>query len=164
MAFVKMKKLNNRSFTSALDYPAILIKTGRSNSAINSVFVRTIKKRAGDTVGLDIYHDPDTGKFGIQLNDEGDWQKKVSKSSQIQLWLGQFFKNNGVHLKGADDYKTDKNNKTGESAACALEYNKKEDMWIFELPANLYADVDDETSVKKTIVKKKKKHKKVLSK
>jgi hypothetical protein len=138
MAFVKLDKVPRNSFGGAVDFPALILNTGKSNSAINNHAVRKMGFKKGEPVCFDILtDDEDKTKFAISVNPEGMWKTKVTKARQIALWLGSFFWNNEIYLRG---YFRDAK-KIGERIVCPL--TKDGDVWTFSIPAEYFVKKED---------------------
>ena len=146
MGFQLLEKVKTSGFrSSGVDYPAIVINTGRSNSAINSVFVRQLGLKPGDSLKFDLMHDPEKKRFAIRVGREGaTWEKLVTKSCLVDLWLGPFLVGHKIWLKGQVARKPKGETKTritGERIICKLKQSTKNpDMWIFSIPEEFYAD------------------------
>jgi hypothetical protein len=141
MGFVKLGAPTNFRFETVTD-PVFILKTGRNNSVLNRAFVSSIGKKAFDIVKFDLYLDRDAKKVAVKICDDGAWERKVTKSNQIQIWFNSFMEKNGLRFKG------DK-----ARYSCPLKYSEKLDMWIFSIPDEAISIGDE----KKVVLKKVKK-------
>lgn len=172
----KLKHERRGGFRSAVDYPAVKIATGRSNTTINAAAMKNVniedKKtketrpvKKGDRVKFAVYQHPKNPlKFAISFWDEdSDWNTKVTKSGQLSFWFGPFLQDKGVELKGAHDTKP--NGKRGPGERFLLKLEEEDGMFVFEIPEDKLATEKDKKATKKKSKKKKsKKKKKILKK
>lgn len=160
MSFQKLEKKHQRAGTSAVDYPALIINSGRSNSMLNRVFVEQLGLKKKDPVKLDILYDEAKDRFAISVNDDGDWETVVTKARQINLWLGSFWVYHNIYLKGHRGENGPVQKKRGARFVCPLKYSKKLDLWIFKIPDEYRLNgpekkVSKKSSKKKKIIKEK---------
>ena len=161
MAFQIMEK-PRRNVATAVDYPAIIINTGKTNSLITNACVKHLGLKAKDAVAFDIMQDDkNPRKFAIKFYDEGSWSTRVTKAGQVTAWLGSFFVNKEIYLVG---HKAKGEKGTGEKFICELEYNKKADIWVFELEKKWYVKKKKVSTSTEDKPKKKKKKKSLKSK
>jgi len=141
MGFVKLSAPT--SFRGEItSEPVFILKTGRNNSVLNRGFIAMIEKKTFDIVKFDLYLDKDANKVGIKITDDGAWERKVTKSNQIQIWFNSFMERNGLRFKGEN-----------ARYVCPIKYNEKLNMYIFQIPAEAIAGPNDEK--KRKVIKAK---------
>lgn len=171
MSFVKLDPPSRTGFRSAVDYPAVILNTGAKNSSINASLIREIGKAPKDVIGIDIFIDFDAKplKVGLKFRDDGDgaFEKKVSKSGQLQIWLSSYLMKNGLVLAHAGDKKNSKR------IICKCLHEEDLDLWVFEIPDEFIDrsgkpvnddEAEEAEETEKPVKKKKKKRKTIASK